>query len=257
MDKRNDIEIIINQFLACTTQPIEFIEDLLYDLDSFEKKENLIIDLKKFLKSNYLDSFLKSFYENQIQSIPIDSGLIKTKDMTQSEHIEEIGILRTEAFNKRVNELQSITDKVLPNILKSFQDGKPISYGEPGLNYNKSQIAKGKLYTFYDELIDKKLIEPINKKEFFKFFKETFEPNENRIVWIANINKLSYLFNLIVEDKKNFDFKRKRFRRIIPMMFEWKKRNKKAVIVTPNQLSGNSNPKMKEPIIDKIFKELS
>ncbi|HOY32460.1 MAG TPA: hypothetical protein PKW80_11320 [Bacteroidales bacterium] len=254
MDKRNDIEIIINHFLACTIQPIEFIEDLLYDLDSFEKKENLIIDLKRFLKSNKLNSSLKSFYENQIQSIPIDSGLIKNKDMTSIAHLEEIEILRTEAFDKRVKELNSLSHEVLEEVLDSFRNSDKKIKLISGLNYQGK--AKNQLENFHRSLINHKYIDDIRYAEFSKFFKKEFKPNENKLFWKTNLNDLYYLFMKIRKYKNTFIFKRNNYRDILPFMFLWENEEKEIVALDPKTFSQNNKKPNNTSLLDKIFEHL-
>lgn len=256
METRNNIEILINQFLACTTNPFEFIEDLLYDLDTFEKKENLICDFKRFLTSDKLDSALQSFYENQLRSIPVDASLITNNELTTFAHLEEIEILQVEAFNKRQNELSLITDKVLDDILKSFRniENKKQPIVIKGLNYQGK--AKGQLEDFFNSLIRYKYIDEMKYAEFSKFFMKQFEPNEYKILWRSNLNDLYFLFRKIVDDKINFHFSRNNYREIIPFMFLWENEIREIVSLTPKQFSMNNKAPKDIKFLETAFNHL-
>jgi len=258
MENRHETALsIIDFFMLSNLTFIEFINYKLHNTNTFEKQKSYISALKLFLKDKEYETLIEDFYNNQLRNIKVDTSQIKFSKKS-IEFIEEVHSLQEDVFEQKSLEISSLTEKHLDKILKSFQEGKIINPYNEGLNYNTTKTIKGKLEDFRHELIDSKLIKEINNKEFSKFFKETYKPNNHKIVWTGKLYELSYLWDKIIEDKINFKIKEKGFRAYIPQIFMFEnEKTKIPEIVEENRLSKNGLKKGNPDRINKTFKLLS
>ncbi|WP_046745341.1 hypothetical protein [Kordia zhangzhouensis] len=213
---------------------IEHTKAFLYEQNTFDKKVNLINDLKRFLKSNELDVLLKDIYNNQLFNIYIDVSKITNENPKSIEYLKEIEVLKNDAFDKRYKEIHLFQNSLLDKLLSTF-----IPKVNKGLNYQGHQ---NQLRKFKETLEVLEYIEPIEFVDFLIFFQEEFQPDDKKIHWKQNLNKLNHLFRIFKEKKKELHYNRTKFKDILPLMFTFKNENGLIVEVSKDQYSQNNSP---------------
>lgn len=252
---RTELDTIINAFLLSELSAELFISENLSELKDKSDKIERISSFMKYLKGNNQESLLQHFYEEQLQAIPIDVNEFEIQKMDQLETIEYLEILREEAFNRRVQELEILRKEVLPKYIEYYQmnnsDIDTIEDNELiGLNYYITN-NDSELDALFDFLIHEKLIEKVDKRMFKLLFREKFDKYSPKIHFTGSASlfasMIKKMMSLKKEEIKIFQHKGKSYHYILDNVFE--KVKSKSGMKKPSEILNTNYLSKKDKLI--------